>query len=372
MNTTTQINSVDDFRRQSDLDFILSARIGLLVQILGWLLIVILTGFYSKQPLLTLQLSWLIIVISLLRFTHIALHQYFYASSSRIWMATHYFLLLLQALFWSGFYVYQINLDALSPVLLASILMLAVDSNGAIFSMRSKLVMTQIYLVLMLLPAAAMSFGQDNLQFLAYLLIAYWMYLLAFALRCHKHYILNHSFQLSLMKNKQDIDSKDKIDSLTKIYNRHYFEDCFEYQWQLAIRNSTEIALLMIDIDHFKTINEAHGQEFGDQCLVHIADVIRQSAKRQTDMVIRYAGEEFVLILPDTEQAAALKLAEVIRHNLEFEEFQCGDDSHTITASIGVGVVQPKQFSSPTLLLQIAEMALFQAKIHGRNRVELG
>jgi diguanylate cyclase (GGDEF)-like protein len=245
-------------------------------------------------------------------------------------------------------------------------------ANGGVFTMRSKLVMPQIYLALLLLPAAYISLAQVNLQFLSALILVYWLYLVGFLLRSHKQYQYNYRFQLNLTKNSQAIGLKDKIDSLTKIYNRHYFEDCFEYQWQLAMRNGTDIALLMIDIDDFKRINDDYGKDYGDQCLVHIADVIRQSAKRQTDMVVRYAGEQFVLILPDTEQAAALNLARVICRNLEFEEFQFAGENHTVTASIGVGVVQPKQFSSPTILLQKAEMALFQAKTHGRNRVELG
>ncbi len=372
MNLAEQVNVLDKFQRQSDMDFILSARIGLPIQVVGWFTIVALSGLYSMQPILTIELSWLVLVISFLRFVHIALHQYFHAKSSRIWMVTHYFLLSLQGLFWCGFFVYQISLDELSPVLLATVLMIAVVTNGGIVSMCSKLVITQIYLALVLLPAAYISWGQVDLHFLSALIVIYWLYLVGFSLRTHKQYKDNYSFQLNLTKNSQAIGLKDKIDSLTKIYNRHYFEDCFEYQWQLSMRTGTHIALLMIDIDDFKRINDAYGKDYGDQCLVHIADVIRQSAKRQTDMVVRYAGEEFVLILPDTEQAAALKLAGVICRNLEFEEFQFAGEIHTVTASIGVGVVQPKQFSSPTILLQKAQMALFQAKNNGRNRVELG
>jgi diguanylate cyclase (GGDEF)-like protein len=363
---------LDDFQRQSDRDFILSARVGLVIQVLGWFTIVALTGFYSLQPILTLKLSWLVLVISLLRYTLIALHQYFYPKSSRLWMLSHYFLLFLHGIFWSGFYVYQISLDVLSPTLLATVLIVAVVTNGGVFSMRSKLVMPQMYLALLLLPAVYLSWSQPNLHFLSSLLFVFWLYLLGFSLRSHKQYKDNYAYQLNLAKNSQSIELKDKIDYLTKIYNRNFFEDCFEYQWQLAVRNGTDIALLMVDIDNFKGVNETYGVDYGNQCLIQIAEVIRQSAKRQTDMVVRYEGEEFVLILPDTEQAAAMKLAELIRSNLQFETFNCAGDNHTITASIGVGVVRPKQYSSPTLLLQKAEMALFQAKTQGRNRVELG
>jgi len=371
LNLTEQVNSLDDFQRQSDLDFILSARIGLVIQILGWFTIVALTGFYSMQPVLTLKLSWLLLIISLLRYTHIALHHYFYVKSSRMWMFVHYFLLLLQCVFWSGFYVYQVSLDELSPTLVATVLLIAVVCNGAVFTMRSKLVMTQVYFAATLLPAAYLSWSQPNLHFLSALITVYWLYLVGVALRSHKQYQGNYVARLNLTKNSQSIELKDKIDSLTKIYNRSFFEDCFEYQWQLAVRNGTDMALLMVDIDNFKGINDAYGKDYGNQCLIQIADIIRQSAKRQTDMVVRYEGEEFVLILPDTEQAAALKLAELIRRNLQFAEFSCAGENHTVTASIGIGVIKPKQYSSPTMLLQKAEMALFHAKTHGRNRVEL-
>ena len=371
MDQTEQMNSLNDLQRQNNLEFALNARTGLLTQMLGWLLLVFVSGFYDKDPVLSLTLTWIMLVICLLGITHHALHQYFYRKSMRLWMATYYLLLLLNGLFWSGFYVYLISFNALSPELLATTLIVSLLTSVAVYNMRAKLVVPQLYFALLFLPAALMCLTQNNLQFLGALLFAYWLGIVLLSLWHHKQYQDNLRFQLNLIKNKQGVDLKDKIDSLTKIYNRHYFEDSFEYQWQLAIRTGTEIALLMIEIDDFKTVNQLHGQHHGDQCLVQIADIIRQSVKRQTDMVIRYADEQFVLILPDTEQAAATNLAELIRQNIEFANIAWGNENHSFTASIGVGVVRPKQYSSPTLLLQKAEMALFQAKNQGHNRVEL-
>jgi two-component system, sensor histidine kinase LadS len=162
-----------------------------------------------------------------------------------------------------------------------------------------------------------------------------------------------------------------KTDSLTKIYNRQYFTDCFEYQWKLAIRNGSEIALLMIDVDDFRSINLKHGPVFGDECLVHVAEVIRDSVKRVTDLVVRYGGEQFVVILPETQAQVALKLAEQIRQNILNKDFVRADHVQYLTASIGVGVIKAKQFSSSTLLIQKAEIALYQAKVKGQNRVEI-
>lgn len=371
MTKTAQKTPTNDSQRQSDLDFVLSARPSLLIQIVAWLMLLFVSGFYSKDPVLSLKLTWLLLLICLLGITHSALHQYFYRKSAQKWMATHYALLLLHGLFWSGFYTYLISFDVLSPELLAMVLVVSLIASAAVYNMRAKLAVPQLYFALLFLPPAMMCWTQNHLQFLGHFLLAYWICIVVFSVRHHQRYQDNHRFQLNLIKNKQGVDLKDKIDSLTKIYNRHYFEDCFEYQWQLAIRTGSEIALLMIDIDDFKSLREQYGPDYGDQCLVQIADIIRQSAKRQTDMVIRYADEQFVLILPDTEQAAAINLAELIRRNLEFAELLCSDDRHSLTASIGVGVVRPKQFSSPTLLLHKAEMGLFQAKNLGHNRVEL-
>ena len=365
------MSSPQDFQRQNDLDFVLSARSILLVQFIGWIALIWLSGFYNKQAIISLQLSWILLVICLLAATHSALHQYFCRRSMSLWMATHYLLLLLQALFWSGFYVYLSSLNILSPELLATTLMVTLLTSVSMHTMRAKLVVPQLYFALLFVPAALVCWTQSELHFLGNFLLIYWLTTVFFSIRRHQQYQDNYRFQLNLIKNKQGVDLKDKIDSLTKIYNRHYFEDCFEYQWQLAVRTGAEIALLMVDIDDFKKIREQQGQDCGDGCLVQIADIIRQSAKRQTDMVIRYADEQFVLILPDTEQAAATNLAELIRQNIEFANIAWGNENHSFTASIGVGVVRPKQYSSPTLLLQKAEMALFQAKNQGHNRVEL-
>lgn len=356
---------------KSDLDFINNARPALVIYIVAWLCIALSTDFYDRYPILTIQLTWLLVGLSFFRYLHIVLHRFLYQKWPIIWLSTHYLLLLLHTLFWAGFYGYQLSIGLLSQTLLATVFFIAIMVSGASYSMRAKPWAAQLYIGAILCPAIWISWQQSDLHFIAYLLSFHWLLLLINAVHQSKNYLRDLQREVELDKKDQAFDLHDKTDKLTQIFNRQYFEGCLHYQWQIAIRSHTTMALMMIDIDHFKQINAQYGYEIGDACLVHVAKLIRQCAKRYTDRVVRYDGDEFVLILPDTKQDEAVKLAESIRNKLQLDEGLLEKKILGLTASIGVGLIEPKQFTSPTLLLQQAEMALFQAKTNGRNRVEV-
>lgn len=361
----------NDTARRSDLDFISRSKPGLLVFALAWLVIIFSSQFFIQQATLSWQLSLLLLAITALRYVHVLTSNKMYDKYPGIWMIICRVLVLCHAVFWSMVFVLSLVNQRFSLLTVPMIMMATMIAGAAVASMKPKLRLSQLYIALILLPAAVASFYSAEYQYLVGLLVCLWLYSIAIGGRFHKEYVRTIAIETELIKQREELELMSKTDSLTKIYNRHYFEDSFEYQWQLAVRNNTEMALLMIDIDHFKGINDTHGHVFGDECLIHAAEVIRNSAKRNTDMVVRYGGEEFVLILPDTDQKAAMTLAELIRFELEKSEFKFEDKCQKITASIGVCAMRPKQYSSPTVLLKNADMALYQAKANGRNCVEL-
>jgi diguanylate cyclase (GGDEF)-like protein len=360
------------FARRSDIDFINRSKPGLVVYAFAWLVIIFGTDFFYYHATASWWLSAVLFLISALRYAHVLLTNKMYEKSPGLWMAICRVMVMAHAAFWSTVFVLSIVNPEFSILTIPMIMIATMIGGAAVASMKPKFMLTQSYLAVLLLPAALASFYTPEYRFLAGMIVSYWLYSIAIGLRFYKEYVRTLNIEQELLNKQQELELLSKTDSLTKIYNRHYFEDCFEYQWQLAVRHGTDMALLMIDIDHFKSINDKHGHVFGDECLVHAAEVIRNSAKRNTDMVVRYGGEEFVLILPDTKQEAAVKLAELIRHNIEQSEFEYAGKHQKVTASIGVSVMQPKQYSSPTVLLQKADQALYHAKSNGRNCVELG
>ncbi len=159
-------------------------------------------------------------------------------------------------------------------------------------------------------------------------------------------------------------------DGLTGIANRRRFDAVLEREWQRATRTDQPLALLMIDVDHFKAFNDKHGHGLGDDLLIAIAATLTATARRPADLVARYGGEEFSVILPDTDLTGAAEIAERIRAAVEVTVVATpGDRLLRATVSIGVAVRIPGLGGTPADLLRAADTALYAAKGSGRNVV---
>ncbi|WPL18732.1 Bacteriophytochrome cph2 [Thiorhodovibrio winogradskyi] len=160
------------------------------------------------------------------------------------------------------------------------------------------------------------------------------------------------------------------IDGLTYIPNRRRFDQLLEQEWLRARREQHWLALVMLDVDHFKAYNDNYGHGAGDDCLREVANAIKNSLQRPGDAIARYGGEEFVLLLPNTDQAGARATAEraraaVFTRNLPHAH---SDTADRVTVSLGVAATQPDS-NKPNALLKAADNALYEAKRSGRNRL---
>ncbi len=156
-------------------------------------------------------------------------------------------------------------------------------------------------------------------------------------------------------------------DSLTGLANRRRLDQVLRQEWARAQRNGKPLAVLMIDVDHFKAFNQRHGHAGGDHALREVAKTIEASIRRPADVAARYGGEEFQVVLPETDLAGARLLAERIRTSVEaLAPF--ADDVHAVTVSIGIGVSATQHDLSG--VLGAADEALYRAKAKGRNQVE--
>ncbi|WP_055047106.1 GGDEF domain-containing protein [Devosia sp. A16] len=172
------------------------------------------------------------------------------------------------------------------------------------------------------------------------------------------------SLALANMALREKLRNQALRDPLTGLYNRRYMEDCLQRFVRLAERENREISLIMVDLDHFKRLNDEHGHSFGDQVLRDAALTLTGSL-RETDIVCRFGGEELVVILPDCPLERAADKAELLRLRIEELSSTHGAD---ISASFGVASV-PHTSQSVTDLLQAADQALYKAKESGRNQV---
>lgn len=169
----------------------------------------------------------------------------------------------------------------------------------------------------------------------------------------------------------QQLETLSNTDQLTGLYNRRHMARVLPEEMARAARGHYPIALLLIDIDHFKHVNDQFGHPNGDICLQTIAQLIRHHCRRAGDAAYRYGGEEFMVIFPHVDQAAAESLADSLLKEVSATVLALeGFDPIRVSVSIGVAIYDPQQKASQEQWIQAADMALYTAKHNGRNRRE--
>jgi len=185
--------------------------------------------------------------------------------------------------------------------------------------------------------------------------------------------VLSQAFNVMAMNIKQDrqkLTALTILDEKTGLFNFRHFKQAINEEMKRAERYNRQLGLIMIDIDYFKHYNDTNGHQMGDLLLKELAGILKE-AVRETDMVARFGGEEFIIMLPETSKAQTKNLAENLRlqiqnHIFPLEEKQPNKD---LTVSIGIASYPSKAIISPETMLEKADQALYKAKNRGRNRV---
>ena len=177
---------------------------------------------------------------------------------------------------------------------------------------------------------------------------------------------------LNLKKKSDMLEALAAIDGLTDIYNRRKFDETMDIEWRRAARSQGPLSLIMVDIDHFKLFNDNYGHARGDECLKKVAEALKNALRRPGDFVGRYGGEEFAVILADSDAAGALHVAEMLRQTIadlnvphEYSKI-----APYITISLGVATVLfPAPGATFEKFIDAADGMLFKSKKNGRNQV---
>jgi len=160
-------------------------------------------------------------------------------------------------------------------------------------------------------------------------------------------------------------------DSLTQLKNRYYFDQSFRREFKRAARERWPFTVMMIDIDHFKQLNDTYGHLFGDFCLKRAAELVTSIIRRPSDIAARYGGEEFAILLPNTHLDGGMRLGEKIRE--QFKETEIGDGGVHLYLTVSIGVAsclpEPDMSEYRTSLLELADQCLYKAKENGRDQV---
>ncbi|MFL6632882.1 MAG: diguanylate cyclase domain-containing protein [Massilia sp.] len=180
--------------------------------------------------------------------------------------------------------------------------------------------------------------------------------------------------QLTVKRQRDALRALILTDGLTGVANRRAFDERFDAEWRRCGRAGLPVALILVDIDHFKLYNDHYGHQAGDATLVQFATAMRRAAARTQDLVARYGGEEFAILLPQLDGRGATGVAH--RLMTELAEIAiphaASPTAAHLTASMGIACMVPGEHSIPADLIQVADALLYQAKAEGRNRYRLG
>lgn len=199
----------------------------------------------------------------------------------------------------------------------------------------------------------------------------------------------NKAYEKSIFlnfKHKQEIEKRKKIeqklhdisrkDSLTGLFNRRYFDEMLKVEMGRASRNNLPLCLIMFDVDCFKEYNDTYGHVSGDNCLIEIADIANSFVSRHGDIIVRYGGEEFAIILPNIELDGAVLFANSLQEGIQKKRIAHASTKlsclNCVTISLGVATLRAGKKTSANDFIENADSALYEAKRFGRNRVHVG
>jgi diguanylate cyclase (GGDEF)-like protein len=178
--------------------------------------------------------------------------------------------------------------------------------------------------------------------------------------------VTSYFFRIASMMAEEEMEILATTDTLTGLFNRRKMTELLESQKVLFERTDLRFSIVLADIDHFKRVNDSFGHDCGDYVLREVAKLMRERL-RQSDVLARWGGEEFLIMLPDSDAHAAKLVAEVLRHSIEQKIMQCSGEDVSVTMSMGVAEHQANNTLNASL--KAADEALYQAKEGGRNRV---
>lgn len=240
--------------------------------------------------------------------------------------------------------------------------------SGGVVAYMPNLFLSLGYNLCIMWPVSVSMYFFSTMQVGGQLFFLYSLYMIMMVINGNREYWTAIKNEKLLRQQSEKLERLSRVDVLTGLYNRRYFEDLFEIEWRNAIRRKEPISLLVCDVDNFKRVNDDYGHPTGDQALKITANNLRAVFKRDTDVICRYGGEEFIIIL-SLGSTRARELGEQMCRLQEQTCISYQGSSFSSTISIGLSTVVPDHDMSRDDLITHADQALYVAKTTGKNRV---
>lgn len=326
-------------------------------------------GFYKRHFIFSLVFFSVMVAIACFRVVQFEFYDKFDQINRRLNYCAFFAGVYATALTWgAGFAYFMVLPEELTSKMIMLASTVGLNSGGVVAFMPS-LRTSVIYNLVMLMPAALiMAYLRIDFT-LVILIILFAAYMILVAFRGNREYwdALENEHLLKL--KSEEIEKISRVDVLTGLYNRRYFDEIFKVQWKAAARSAIPLSVIICDIDHFKPVNDTYGHLAGDAYLKKIAQVLFGIFQRDTDFIARYGGEEFVILLLNHERKEAIELAEKVRADVENMTLFYYTHQISTTISLGISTCVPRTDQNRDTLLEEADKALYQAKNSGRNQV---
>jgi len=344
------------------------STIGMLFYFLLGFIVVMADDFYKRHTDFTLLFGILISSICFFRLVHQRVSKWMKKSHRSLNNAIFFISVGISGSIWGICFARFMVLEGEHTAKLLIAICTAGLSAGAIVAFIPSLRLAIFYNFVILVPAIAlMSFHRTNLP-LAVSMLMYSFYLVLMARRGNREYWQALKNEQLLIKKSEQLHLLSRIDSLTGLYNRRHFDQRLDQETKKASRVQRPPTVIIGDIDYFKKINDQHGHQAGDEFLKLTASLLMTVFKRTTDIVARFGGEEFIVLLTDSTPHTALGLAEDLRRRMSDMLMPYKGISVSTTMSIGVANCAHGINESRDALIARADKALYRAKKEGRNR----
>ena len=357
-------------RRMAD-DFYSRSLIGPFFYLIATLMTIGLSDFYQGRLwMLALPIA-LFTMLGGLRYAHKPPQADAATDEYRVWNRHQWYLVHAGAMLWSSIVALTcaIELRANNAVIITMITNVAfstaVSHSFAMHPRQARWCMVAFVLP----PTLVYLFYAVELRSIGVTVCIYFLYLLMNLQRNAREYKTQIETEISLIQSKAEVAQLSLTDALTGLPNRRSYESTWNNVWRISARKTEVLALIIIDLDHFKRINDKYGHIGGDRCLQHFSTILRQHLRRESDVMARIGGEEFVIILPGATSELAYTMAENLRKDLFHTPCQIDSFHVPLTASFGVGVADWSVDLTPNDTFHRVDLACYQAKTEGRNKV---
>ncbi len=328
-------------------------------------------GFYVRYYTASVFFLCAMVGVSIFRVIHFYAFDRFDRLSPKVNQGVFFVSVYATAFIWGAGFAYVLVQPGEEMTKMLMLTSTAGLNAGGVVSFIPARIVALFYNLLMLLPGIVMM-GLLRINIvLIFLFILFAAYMTIIAFRGNREYwdALENEHQLRI--KTEEIEKMSRIDSLTRLYNRNYFDEMFNIKYKTAARNSMYLTIIICDIDNFKPINDTYGHLAGDAYLEKIAGILSDVFKRDTDFLARYGGEEFVVLLLNQKADQATQLSEQVRTKVEKLIFPYSKYRIQTTMSFGIASCVPSLDQDHHHLLEKADKALYRAKNSGRNRVVL-